>query len=85
MAHKSLDGISASDIEALGIEREVAKSLHGRLTKIIRNYGTATPDTWSNISRHILSPDLPFSFHQMMYYGCYKDFGPDPPAWIPDL
>ncbi|KAH7528835.1 hypothetical protein FEM48_Zijuj05G0114900 [Ziziphus jujuba var. spinosa] len=85
MAHKSLDGISASDIEALGIEPEVAKSLHGRLTKIIRNYGTATPDTWSNISRHILSPDLPFSFHQMMYYGCYKDFGPDPPAWIPDL
>ncbi|XP_015883196.3 hexanoyl-CoA synthase [Ziziphus jujuba] len=85
MAHKSLDGITASDIEALGIEREVAKSLHGRLTKIIRNYGTATPDTWSNISRHILSPDLPFSFHQMMYYGCYKDFGPDPPAWIPDL
>ncbi|XP_010497647.1 PREDICTED: probable acyl-activating enzyme 17, peroxisomal, partial [Camelina sativa] len=20
----------------------------------------------------------------MLYYGCYKDFGPDPPAWIPD-
>jgi len=19
-----------------------------------------------------------------MYYGCYRDFGPDPPAWIPD-
>lgn len=19
-----------------------------------------------------------------MYYGCYKDFGPDPPAWLPD-
>lgn len=82
--YKSLDSITASDIAALGIAPEVAERLHGRLAEVLRNYGSATPDTWRNISKHILSPDLPFSFHQVMYYGCYKDFGPDPPAWIPD-
>ncbi|KAF3437940.1 hypothetical protein FNV43_RR20696 [Rhamnella rubrinervis] len=84
MAYKSLDCVTALDIEALGIEPEVAKRLHGRLTETIRNCGIATPEAWKSISRHILSPDLPFSFHQMMYYGCYKDYGPDPPAWTPD-
>lgn len=84
MAYKSLDCVTASDIEATGIEPELARRLHGRLTETIRNYGSATPEAWRSISRHILSPDLPFSFHQMMYYGCYKDYGPDPPAWTPD-
>ncbi|XP_031276844.1 probable acyl-activating enzyme 17, peroxisomal [Pistacia vera] len=81
--YKSLDGISRSDIEALGIPSKLADQLHQKLTEIIVNYGAATSDTWRNIYRHILNPELPFSFHQMLYYGCYKDFGPDPPAWLP--
>ncbi|ESQ31857.1 hypothetical protein EUTSA_v10003719mg [Eutrema salsugineum] len=85
MAYKSLDSITISDIEALGISGDVAEKLLRDLGEIIRNYGSATsPETWTQISRRILHPNLPFSFHQMMYYGCYKDFGPDPPAWIPD-
>ncbi|XP_059455543.1 probable acyl-activating enzyme 17, peroxisomal [Corylus avellana] len=84
MAFKALDCITRSDIEALGISPELAEGLHERLTEIIRIYGPATPDKWRNISKRVLSPDLPFSFHQMMYYGCYRDYGPDPPAWIPD-
>ena len=84
MAYKSLDSITASDIAALGIAPEVAERLHRRLAEVLRNYGPATPDTWRYVSTNILSPDLPFSFHQMIYYGCYKDFGPDPPAWMPD-
>ncbi|XP_062116885.1 hexanoyl-CoA synthase isoform X3 [Humulus lupulus] len=84
MAYKSLDPVTSSDIAALGISVELAESLHGRLAEVFRNHGSATPDTWRNISSHILSPDLPFSLHQMLYYSCYKDFGPDPPAWIPD-
>ncbi|XP_062158336.1 probable acyl-activating enzyme 17, peroxisomal [Alnus glutinosa] len=84
MAFKALDCITRSDIEALGISLELAEGLHERLTEIIRIYGPATPDTWRNISKRVLNPDLPFSFHQMMYYGCYRDYGPDPPAWIPD-
>ncbi|KAM1186652.1 hypothetical protein PS2_015466 [Malus domestica] len=84
MAYKSLDGVTISDIEVLGIESGAAKRLHGSLTDIIANYGAATPETWRNITAQVLSPELPFSFHRMLYYGCYKDFGPDPPAWMPD-
>ncbi|CAK9330025.1 unnamed protein product [Citrullus colocynthis] len=84
MDWKALDSITVIDIEALGIGSEVAEQLHGRLGEIIRSYGNGTPETWQHISKRVLSPDLPFSFHQMMYYGCYKNYGPDPPAWIPE-
>ncbi|KAL3322367.1 hypothetical protein AABB24_039810 [Solanum stoloniferum] len=82
--YKTLDSVTVADVEALGIPTELAGKLHGELTRIVRNYGSATPQTWHHISKELLSPNLPFSFHQMMYYGCYKDFGPDPPAWLPD-
>ena len=85
MAYKSLDSITRSDIEALGISDDVSYKLLRDLEDIIRNHGSATPpERWIEISRRILHPDLPFAFHQMMYYGCYKDFGSDPPAWLPD-
>lgn len=85
MAFKSLDSICLSDIIELGIAPETATQLHQELIQIIQNYGPSTPQTWKQISTRLLNPDLPFSFHQMMYYGCYKDFGPDPPAWLPNL
>ncbi|KAK7304209.1 hypothetical protein RJT34_15331 [Clitoria ternatea] len=84
MAQKSLTSITVSDIESHGIQREAASTLHQRLQETIAIHGADTPATWHHISNTILNPELPFSFHQMLYYGCYKDFGPDPPAWIPD-
>ncbi|THG08652.1 hypothetical protein TEA_015522 [Camellia sinensis var. sinensis] len=84
MAYQALDCITSSDIEALGLPSEVAERFYQNLNEIIRNYSSATPETWQRVSKHLLEPDLPFSLHQMMYYGCYKGFGPDPPAWIPD-
>ncbi|CAA0815311.1 Probable acyl-activating enzyme 17- peroxisomal [Striga hermonthica] len=82
--YKPLDCITVADIAALGITQEIADELHSQLAGIIRTWGSATPQTWLNITEHLLTPDLPFSFHQMMYYGCYKYFGSDPPAWMPD-
>ncbi|KAK2983436.1 hypothetical protein RJ640_024690 [Escallonia rubra] len=82
--YKGLDCIAVSDITGLGIPSDTADRLHESLTEIVGNYGAATQEAWQRISTQVLSPDLPFSFHQMMYYGCYKDFGPDPPAWLPD-
>ncbi|XP_022885617.1 probable acyl-activating enzyme 17, peroxisomal [Olea europaea var. sylvestris] len=82
--YKSLDCITVADISALGIPIEVADLIHGKLAGIIRDCGAGTPQTWQMICKQVLSPELPFSFHQMMYYGCYKEFGPDPVAWIPD-
>ncbi|KAI4335841.1 hypothetical protein L6164_014447 [Bauhinia variegata] len=84
MAYKSLDTITRFDIESLGIAAEYAARLHESLTEIIGVHGTGTPATWHYITKRILNPQLPFSFHQMLYYGCYKDYGPDPPAWLPD-
>ncbi|XP_023529559.1 probable acyl-activating enzyme 17, peroxisomal [Cucurbita pepo subsp. pepo] len=85
MDYRALDSITVTDIKALGIASEVADELHGLLTDIIRSYGNGSPETWCHISKRVLSPDLPFSFHQMMYYGCYKHYGSDPPAWMPEL
>ncbi|KAJ8752392.1 hypothetical protein K2173_004028 [Erythroxylum novogranatense] len=84
MTYKSLDAISVSDIEALGIPSAAAHKLHQDVTEIVGNYGAASPETWTHISKRVLNPDLPFSLHQMMYYGCFKHFGPDPPTWSPD-
>lgn len=85
LTQKSLDSITVEDIAALGIASQVADKLHQKLTEIIGNCGAASPRTWQRISKELLHPELPFPFHQMLYYGCYKDFGPDPPAWLPDL
>ncbi|KAH0710841.1 hypothetical protein KY284_012268 [Solanum tuberosum] len=82
--YKTLDSVTVADVEALGIHTELAGKLHGELTRIVRNYGSSTPQTWYHISKELLTPNLPFSFHQMMYYGCYRGFGPDTPAWLPD-
>ncbi|TKY73253.1 acyl-activating enzyme 17 [Spatholobus suberectus] len=84
MAYKSLSSITVLDVESHGIAREDAATLHERLTEIVGIHGDDTPATWQHISSSILNPELPFSLHQMLYYGCYKDYGPDPPAWIPD-
>ncbi|KAL3024584.1 hypothetical protein AAZX31_04G131800 [Glycine max] len=82
--YKSLSSITVSDIESHGIAREDAATLHHGLAEIIETHGNGTPATWQHVSNSILNPELPFSFHQMLYYGCYKDYGSDPPAWIPD-
>ncbi|KAK4844856.1 hypothetical protein QYF36_025159 [Acer negundo] len=83
--YKPLHSITVADIQSFGLPLQVADHLHEKLSDILRIYGAATPATWHHISTGLLQPDLPFSFHQTLYYGCYKDFGPDPPAWIPDL
>ncbi|XP_031373583.1 probable acyl-activating enzyme 17, peroxisomal isoform X2 [Punica granatum] len=83
-AFRALDCASRSDIEAAGVLPGAAERLHDELKKIIRDHGPASPATWRSISAGLLDPELPFAFHQMMFYGCFKDFGPDPPAWTPD-
>ncbi|GMJ13719.1 acyl-activating enzyme 17 [Hibiscus trionum] len=84
MVYKSLDSLSVNDVAAAGIPFELAEEIHQKVAEIVHNHGYASPETWNRISKHALTPNLPFSLHQLMYYGCYRDFGPDPPAWIPD-
>ncbi|KAJ8536359.1 hypothetical protein K7X08_034760 [Anisodus acutangulus] len=83
MAHLQLS-VTVEDIQALGISSDAAAQLHRKLTEIVATYGANATKTWQHISQDLLTPDLPFSFHQMMYYGCYIHYGPDPPAWLPN-
>lgn len=85
VTYKTLDTVQVSDIINVGISPETAAQLHKKVDEIIKKYGSGCPETWKEISTRVLNPDLPFGFHQMMFYGCYKEFGPDPIAWLPDL
>ncbi|CAN4088292.1 unnamed protein product [Withania somnifera] len=83
--HQPLHSITVDDIQAVqGISSASAAQLHRMLTEIVVSYGDDATKTWRHISQHLLTPDLPFAFHQMIYYGCYFDYGPDPPVWFPD-
>ncbi|GJX88108.1 probable acyl-activating enzyme 17, peroxisomal [Tanacetum coccineum] len=84
VTYKTLDTVEVSDIVNVGVSPETASQLHKKVDEIIKKYGSGCPETWKEISTRVLNPDLPFGFHQMMFYGCYKDFGPDPIAWLPD-
>ncbi|KAF3674160.1 hypothetical protein FXO37_06531 [Capsicum annuum] len=83
--HQPLHSITINDIEAVqGISAASAAQLHRKLTEILATYGADATMTWQHISRNLLTPELPFAFHQMMYYSCYFDYGLDPPVWLPD-
>ncbi|WOK95424.1 putative acyl-activating enzyme 17, peroxisomal [Canna indica] len=85
MAYKALREITAEEIAATGVPSEEAERLHATLRQILLEHGNSGPKAWDSISKHLLSPCLPFPLHQMMYYGCYRGFDSDPPpAWIPD-
>ncbi|KAK1315876.1 putative acyl-activating enzyme 17, peroxisomal [Acorus calamus] len=85
MAFETLDKITVEDISAVGIPVDEAGRLHGELSEILRDHGHSPPEAWRVISKRLLRPDLPFSLHQMLYYGCYRGIGSDtPPAWFPD-
>ncbi|KAF3792031.1 putative acyl-activating enzyme 17 [Nymphaea thermarum] len=88
MGIQSLEEISVSAIEDLGIPSSDAVVLHEKLGKILRECGDSRVLAWKQISRKLLEPSLPFSFHQMMYYRCYRGWDAAkkglPPAWVPD-
>lgn len=86
MAYQALDKISVEEITAVGVPADEAESLHVELGDIIRKHGISGPATWREISNRMLTPELPFALHQMMYYGCYRAYASStPPAWIPSL
>ncbi|ONK69440.1 uncharacterized protein A4U43_C05F22910 [Asparagus officinalis] len=83
--YRSLSEITADQISAVGIPSDEAESLHRELRRMLRDHGSSARDTWKCISKRMLNPNQPFALHQMMYYGCYKDYPSDtPPAWFPD-
>ncbi|RWW12333.1 hypothetical protein GW17_00024003 [Ensete ventricosum] len=84
MAYRALEDITVEEIGAAGVPPDEAERLHAGLRRILLESGSSGPEAWDAISKRLLSPDLPFPLHQMMYYGCYVGFDSEPPpAWIP--
>ncbi|ONK54960.1 uncharacterized protein A4U43_UnF9200, partial [Asparagus officinalis] len=81
--YRSLSEIITNRISAVEIPSNEAEILHCELRCILRDYGSSAPDSWKSISKRMLNPNQPFALHQMMHYGCYKDYPFDtPPAWL---
>lgn len=84
-SYELLDRVTADGIAALGVPADDARRVHGELAAILREHGGSPPDVWKAVSSRVLRPDHPFALHQMMFHGCYRDYGSDtPPAWFPD-
>ena len=77
--------LTLEQIIACGLEKAEASKIAEVVNRILP---TQVPTTcWSEISRHILTPQHPFPLHQLLYETVYTDFdrvtqGP-PPAWFP--
>lgn len=83
-SYKPLNDVVPADFVASGLPLPAAVKLTADLSKIITECGGEKVETWRTISERILTPDVPFAVHQIMFYGCYRDFGDDPPVWVPD-
>lgn len=78
--------MTAEEISALGFSSGESHSIYREVVEILEEHGASLPETWREISSRILTPDQPFSLHQMMFYGCYAEYQSDaPPAWIPKM
>ncbi|XP_011623292.1 probable acyl-activating enzyme 17, peroxisomal isoform X2 [Amborella trichopoda] len=89
MAPLPLETVTVEQIRELDIPRDEAEKFYQKVQQILSDHGSCRVKTWDNISKHLLSPELPFALHHMMYYGCYSEWdatqlGP-PPAWITNL
>ena len=77
--------LTVEQLTACGLEKTEASKIAEAVNRIL---STQSPTAcWSEISRHILTPQHPFALHQFLYETVYTDFdsvtqGP-PPAWFP--
>ncbi|MQL89739.1 hypothetical protein Taro_022317 [Colocasia esculenta] len=88
VVYKRLGEVAVEDIAAAGVPPDEAARVHEELARVLRETGGGSrpEQTWRCLSRRVLRPEQPFALHQLMFYGCYRDYGSDtPPAWIPDL
>ncbi|KMZ61150.1 hypothetical protein ZOSMA_54G00810 [Zostera marina] len=84
--YKILDRLTSEDFSTFGFSSDESHSIYKELTAILEEHGASAPETWREISSRILTPDQPFTLHQMLFYGCYADYPSDtPPAWIPNI
>ena len=77
--------LTVEQLTACGLEKAEALQITEAVNRILP---TQSPTAcWSEISRHLLTPQHPFTLHQLLYEIVYANFdrgtqGP-PPAWFP--
>lgn len=77
--------LTVEQLAACGLEKSEALKIAETVNRLL---STQSPIAcWSEISRHILTPQHPFALHQLLYEKVYAGFdrathGP-PPAWFP--
>ena len=77
--------LAVKQLIACGLEETEALKIAGTVNRLL---STQSPTVcWYEISRYILTPQHPFTLHQLLYETVYADFdratyGP-PPAWFP--
>ncbi|QDT28279.1 Acetyl-coenzyme A synthetase [Gimesia panareensis] len=75
--------ISAAALENCGLASESAAQLEQRLQALSSEN---EHELWQTLTTEILTPDLPFSVHQLLYQSVYQsqlDSGTPAPAWFP--
>jgi acetyl-CoA synthetase len=76
--------LSVEDLCETGVPVGVAKDIRKLLINLPAHDNPA--ETWRDVSHNILSPDMPFSLHRLLYDTIYKEWdhaqGP-PPSWLP--
>jgi hypothetical protein len=79
VAHKPLAVITTDNLAVAG-----AAALHSAVQSALGG-GAGPAAAWAELSRGALRPEVPFTVHRMLYYGCYAGFpSTTPPAWTPD-
>jgi len=77
-------GLTLERLEELGMSAAQARALAARLAAV--DVGSSPQETWSQISRTLLPPDVPFPVHLALYHRVFAawDESVSPrPAWTP--
>ncbi|MCH8317451.1 MAG: AMP-binding protein, partial [Bacteroidetes bacterium] len=76
--------ITIRQLVDLGLDEIDAGKINDKINNLLNNY--SAPECWQKICKEILSPDIPFPIHQLIFDTVYADWddskGPKP-VWLP--
>ncbi|MBW8051426.1 MAG: AMP-binding protein [Cytophagales bacterium] len=76
--------ITIKQLVDLGLDEIDASKINDEINNLLNNY--SAPVCWQKICKEILSPDIPFPIHQLIFDAVYADWddskGPKP-VWLP--
>lgn len=76
--------LSLECIVACGVEKTIAAAILPQMNRWLASLPAA--ECWQYLTRHILTPDLPFALHALLYKIVFSDWEArqgSPPAWFP--